>query len=385
MEDLMKTLFVTGVTGFLGRYTAVRLLRRPSVDRVICLVRAESKEHGHERLLKSLARAASEQELGSLMDRVEALPGDLMKERLGLSADQWADVARRTDGILHCAADVRFNRDLEESRLYNVLGTERVLELAKAAAAAGGLRRFDYISTTYVAGLRRDLVLEDELQHDAGWKNPYEQTKYEAEMRLRELGADLPLTVFRPSIIVGESETGATTNFGMLYWPLRIYALGWWRTIIGRPETPLDIVPVDFVADAIEALSRPDSPVGGNYHLAAGPDGILTIAELVALTEAFFGGRPARYMTPKTFWRWGRPVADMFVWGPKRKIIREGGKFFIPYFDGNPIFDVARSHGALAELGVTAPKVGDYFETILDYCKRTNFGKTLPEGVESSH
>ena len=318
------------------------------------------------------------------MERVEAVPGDLMKDRFGLEPSAWSDIAARTDGILHCAADVRFNRDLEESRAYNVFGTRQVVALAHASRDSGGLARFDYVSTTYVAGLRRDLVREDELVHDLGWKNPYEQTKYEAEVLLSEIAADLPLTVFRPSIIVGESTTGATTNFGMLYWPLRVYAQGWWRTIIGRPETPLDIVPVDFVADGIEALSRTDSPVGGNYHLAAGPDGILTIGRLAEITQSYFGGKGARYMSPKTFWRWGRPVADLFIWGRKRRIIREGGRFFIPYFDGNPLFDVTRSHGALADLGITAPKVSDYFEAVLDYCKKTNFGKQAPVDGPSS-
>ncbi len=380
----MTTIFVTGVTGFLGRYAAVRLLRRPGTDRLICLVRCDSFEHGRERLARSLGRAATAQEVTALMERVDPLPGDLMQERLGLDDATWADLAARTDTILHCAADVRFNRDLEESRAYNVFGTKQVVGLAHAAAEAGGLARFDYVSTTYVAGLRRDIVKETELVHDAGWKNAYEQTKYEAEVLLSEIAADLPLTVFRPSIIVGESTTGATTNFGMLYWPLRVYALGWWRTIIGRADTTLDIVPVDFVADGIEALSRPDSPVGGNYHLAAGPEGVLTIGELAEITQSYFGGKPARYMSTKAFWRWGRPVADLFVWGKKRRVIREGGRFFIPYFDGNPVFDVTRSHGALAELGVPAPKVRDYFEAILDYAKRTDFGKTAPVGVEPS-
>ena len=98
--------------------------------------------------------------------------------------------------------------------------------------------------------------------------------------------------------------------------------------------------------------------------------------------EIDFGGKGAKYMSPDTFWRWGRPVADLFIWGKKRRVIREGGRFFIPYFEGNPIFDVSRSHGALAALGVVAPKVGDYFENVLDYAQRTNFGKTPLNPVE---
>ncbi len=235
------------------------------------------------------------------------------------------------------------------------------------------------MGTAFVAGRRTDLVREHELEHPAGFKNAYEQSKYEAELWLRSACADLPVTVFRPSIVVGDSTTGATTNFGMLYWPIQLYARGWWRTIVGRPDTPVDIVPVDFVADAIDLLSRPGSPVGATYHLAAGPEGARTIEQLGAVCRDFFDGRAPRYIDPDLFMRWIRPLADLFLWGARGRVLREGGAFFVPYFTSSPLLDVAQSRRALEERGLAIPSVEDYFLNLLDYCRRTDFGRRLEE------
>ncbi len=375
----MGDVFITGVTGFLGRHLAVRLLQnRDDVDRLRCLVRADDVEHGRGRLRRSLARAVQDDGLDALMARIDPVPGDLTLPRLGLSDADWDLVAARCDVVVHSAADVRFNQDLEDARRRNVEGTARVTELARAAAATG-LRRFDWVGTAFVAGLRRDRVMEAELAHEAGWKNSYEQSKYEAEGWLREHAADLPVTVYRPSIIVGESTTGATSNFGMLYWPVQVYARGWWRTIVGDAATVVDVVPVDFVADAIEALGRGTDHVGGTFHLAAGPEGSLTIEEIAAVVRSFFGGKPPRYVDPDFFMTWIRPLADLVIWGKRRRVIREGGRFFIPYFSGNPLFDTSTARAALEPLGVRPPRVEDYLSTLFDYARATDFGRRAGE------
>lgn len=375
----MGDVFITGVTGFLGRHLAVRLLRnRDDVDRLQCLVRCEDEAHGRTRLHKSLRRAVPEAELEPLLARMDVVRGDLTKPRLGLDDAAWDALAARCDVVLHSAADVRFNQDLDDARNRNVEGTARVTELAKACAETG-LRRYDWVGTAFVAGLRRGKVTEADLEHEAGWKNTYEQSKYEAEAWLRANASDLPLTVYRPSIIVGESSTGATSNFGMLYWPVQIYARGWWRTIVGRGDTVVDIVPVDYVADAIEALGRGTDHVGETFHLAAGPEGSMTIEQIADVTRSFFGGRPARYMDPDFFMTWVRPLADLAIWGKKRRVIREGGKFFVPYFSGNPLFDTEQARTALAPFGVEPPKLEEYLTTLFEYARETDFGRKTPE------
>ncbi len=378
----MTGLLLTGVTGFLGRYIAVRLLdQRPSVVLWV-LVRAEDDAHAWERIDQTLERAGCKlDDHPGWRKRIVPVVGDITLPNMGLDPGLRERLVSSCRAVVHAAANVKFNQSLEDARMRNVQGTRVAVELAREIHGAGRLKRFDWVGTAFVAGLRRDRVSEDELEHDAGWKNPYEQSKYEAEVWLRTHAADLPLTVFRPSIIVGHSQTGSTTNFGMLYWPLRVYAEGWWRTIVGRPDTTVDIVPVDFVAEAIEALSREGVAPGGSYHLAAGPDGAPTIAQLAEQTRAFFDGKEVRYIAPKTFLRWVRPIVDMFIWGKKRKVLRSSGRFFIPYFDGNPVFDVSRSHGALAAFGIAPPRVDEYLAVLLEYCRTTDFGRRPPEGT----
>ena len=380
----MSAVFITGVTGFLGRHVAARMLRRNDVDQLLCLVRCDDRDHGHERLVESLARVMPEEQARALGPRLRALPGDLCERGLGLSAEDHELAVTTSSAILHSAADVRFNQDLEDARARNVVGTKEVASLAREALARGVLKRFDWVGTAFVAGLRRDLVGETELVHGEGWKNSYEQSKYEAELWLRDQCSDLPLTVLRPSVIVGESNTGATSNFGMLYWPVQLYARGGGRTVGGRPETPVDLVPVDYVADAIEFLTREGQQIGGTYHLAAGPDGSLTIGELAKLCEEYFGGRPARYIQAATFHRWVRPVVDLFVWGKKRRVIQSGGRFFIPYFEGNPQFDTSSAVAALEGSGIATPSVRDYMTILLDYCVATDFGRVAPGEPEAA-
>jgi nucleoside-diphosphate-sugar epimerase len=372
----VSDVFLTGVTGFLGRYLAVRLLDRASVDRLVCLVRATDPDHGRARVLRSLGRAAPDRAC-ALLGRIDVVTGDLVADGLGLHPADRRRIAAGCRHFIHSAADVRFDQPLDDARSRNVQGTLRVLELARQV---DGLERFDYVGTAFVAGRRTDLVREDELEHEAGWKNTYEQSKYEAELALRTQAGGLPLTVFRPSIVVGESASGATTNFGMLYWPIQLYAKGWWRTVVGRPEVPVDFVPVDFVADAFDQLTRPGRPVGATYHLAAGPDGARRIEQLAALCQRWFDGPPARHVDPSFFMRWVRPLVDLFLLGRRGRVVREGGRFFVPYFSGNPLFDVSTTRAALADSGLAIPDVEDYFDNLLDYCVRTDFGKR-PEGA----
>ena len=377
-DGRVTEVFITGVTGFLGRQVALRLLRRPDVERLHCLVRASSQQEGRERLLRSLGRVAESEELAAHESSLVVLLGDLTVDGLGLVPEARQRVIQNCRTFVHCAADVRFNQDIEDARSRNLYGTQRVVRLAMEVHQ---LDRFDWVGTAFVAGKRRDLVGESQLQHAEGWKNSYEQSKYEAEMWLREQGDALPLSVFRPSIIVGESSTGRTSNYGVLYWPVQVYARGWWRTVVGRPDTPVDIVPVDFVADAIVALSGPKQPVGRTYHLAAGPDGSLTIDEIGRLLQHYFKGRPPRYIDADFFMRWLRPVLDLFLWGKRGRVLKQGGRFFVPYFAGNPSFEVESTHSALAAFGIEPPRVEAYMTTLLDYCVATDFGRKPPPAL----
>jgi hypothetical protein len=141
---------------------------------------------------------------------------------------------------------------------------------------------------------------------------------------------------------------------------------------------------VDYVADAIAALTSPGQPTGATYHLAAGPEGSLSVGEIAELLRTYFSGPPARYIDAEFFMRWVRPVLDLFLWGKRGRVLKQGGQFFVPYFSGNPIFDISQTEAALRPLGLVPPQVSDYMTTLLDFCVETDFGRQDPTESDPS-
>src|SRR5512146_1206565 len=157
--------------------------------------------------------------------------------------------------MIHAAADIRLFAPLEELRRTNVEGTRCMLELAHSAHAEHGVGRFAYVSTAYVAGANPGPVAEEELSDRFGSSSPYEQSKYEAELLVRQAAGDLPVSVFRPGIIVGDSRTGFAKAFNTLYYPLRLYLSGKFWAAPAQPSLRVYLVPVDAVAGAIARLA----------------------------------------------------------------------------------------------------------------------------------
>jgi long-chain acyl-CoA synthetase len=364
--------FLTGATGFLGRELARRLLEQG--ETVHALVRANSAAHARERLHASL-RGPGFEAPRDLDRRLVPCPGALEQPGLGLAAADRARVLSDCDAILHCGANVRFDLALDAARAVNVGGTREVLALARERARTRGLARFDHVSTAFVAGLRTDLVREEELDGRAGWKNSYERSKFEAEALVREAARELPVAVFRPSVVVGESKGGATSSFTTIYAPIRVYALGLWRILPGRLDAPLDLVPVDFVREAVLEIRRRPESLGRTFHLAAGPDGATTIGELAAVVQSFFPQRkPIRAVDPDLWRRFVLPWFRAFSFGRLREVTRIG-EVYIPYLTANPRFDTANARTALAGAGIAPPRVRDYVHELLAYAVATDFGR----------
>ena len=210
-----------------------------------------------------------------------------------LSADDphFGEALRRAiDGlparVIHGAASVAFDLPLAEARRINLDGTRRMLEAAAALADAGLLTRFALRVDRLRGRAAGRNGLRARARRGAGFTNTYERTKRDAEQLVREWQGRLPLTVLRPSIVAGRAATGETSHFRVLYWPLKVLARGLVVCIPAERDAVLDIVPVDFVVDAmLHILEREDS-LGGCYHLTAGAG--VTIEEIVRLTTEIF-------------------------------------------------------------------------------------------------
>src|SRR3712207_6528728 len=185
-------------------------------------------------------------------DRVEILEGDIAERGLGLSTEQLERLQAETTIAYHLAAIYNLAVPLETAQRVNVEGTGNVVEFC---AACENLERFNYVSTAYVAGARQGVVYEHELVYGQDFKNHYESTKFQAEVWVRDAMDRVPTTIYRPAIVVGDSKTGETQKFDGPYYILRTISqfmkMGGRIAQFGESDAPFNVVPVDFVVDAM--------------------------------------------------------------------------------------------------------------------------------------
>jgi long-chain acyl-CoA synthetase len=323
---------------------------------VLCLVRAEDQASADARLEGVLA--ALWRDPAPYRPRVRAVPGDVTRPGLGLVGAERSRIAAEVGAVLHCAASIAFDLALEDAREVNVAGTREVIRLCREARALGRLERFVHVSTAYVAGEHAGTFGEDQLDTGQAFRNTYERTKWEAEHAVVRAG-DLAPVIARPSIVMGDSTSGWTPAFNVLYWPLRAFSRGLFDTVPARPEARVDIVPVDYVAAALIRLL--DEPATGVVNLVAGRDAP-TAEELIALASARFGRERPPFVAPGSTGT-GSAAAD------------DHGAVYFPYFDMDVVFDDARASAVLGE-GLRPPRLADYFGTLIDYAEEARWGKS---------
>jgi len=361
---------LTGATGFVGMELLARYLERTD-RRVYALVRGADDREVAARIARTLLSMFGAGHPYS--ERVVAVRGDITCPGLGLARKR-DQLAERVSEIVHGAASVSFELGLEAMRAINVEGTRRMLEFAERCHARGGLRRFSYISTAYVAGEHRGLFSEDDLDVGQRFRNGYERSKFEAESVVARSRGRLPITVLRPSIIVGERDSGWTASFNVLYWPLRAFARGSYTALPARGDAPVDVVPVDHVTDAIFALSQAPEAEGGTFHLTAGAHAS-SVRELVELARVRFERPSPRLISPRVY---HRVVHPLLVRGSRDERYRralERSKVFFPYFAMGVHYDDRRSRVALAPAGIRPPPLCHYFDRLVDFALAADWGR----------
>jgi thioester reductase-like protein len=381
MSQLNKIVFLTGATGLVGGNLIPRILKDQNVIRLILLIRGGSDKKAEQRVDEMLGTLYPKMDKDQAKTRIQVVRGDITLDKLGLSENVYNNLAKEVTHIIHSAATVQFQLPLECARLVNCTGTENVMNLAHCAQKSGNLKRVAYISTAYVAGDREGLILETELDYGQQFSNTYERTKLEAEKIIRLWMNKLPVTIFRPSIIVGDSQTGRTTAFNVLYPPLKLIHHGLVQVLPGSENTSLDVVPVDFVADAINYLFlKTNHGIGKTYHLTAGKENSTTVAEVVDGAVDYFnriGGNLQRvkFMSVERYHK-----VEKSLLGYARRIW-QAMEMYEPYVSVNRIFDNGNTCSALQGTGITVPDFRTYFHTILGYCLQTDWGKSLKDAA----
>jgi thioester reductase-like protein len=350
-------IFVTGSTGYLGSYLAAGLLTGHR-DKVNLLIRAKTQQEARERLWTSLQLHFEFPEFAEYLNtRVRIFRGDLTGDCFGLSDDEYHTLVDTTDSLIHCAASL--NRKSEKQCLnVNLRGTLEVIQLARRAQNRNGLRRYSHVSTVAVAGKRK-------IDWSRSDYDPYARTKKFCEHMANQLLPDVPRTIFRPAIILGDSRRPETSQFDMVQ---AFHVLAQMPVLPLRPHDKIDIVPANYVGKAIVTIHQKEPPAHGIYHLSSGT-GSETYRELTdAISQA--GGMLKPMFLPSL----GGPFSTTVNWVANRRGAAGYGasllKVFWPYLDWNTVFDNSR---VVAELGEAPAKFSTYAAPLLKYSRENKF------------
>lgn len=374
---MSKTLFITGASGMLGQELIPKFLEQTDYQLILLV-----HHTGAEQPLESFVNERFRTIAPPAKSRIKLVAGDVTKPNLGLAPTVAQDIISRATGVLHAAASTRFDLPLDEARTINVQGLKIVIQFAQQCKQ---LDRFGFVSTVYVAGRRTGYILETELRHDAGFVNTYEQSKYEAEQLAQEYLSKIPVSIFRLSTMIGNSQTGAVSSFTAPHQALRIMYLGLAAMVPGTPDYLIDLVSSDYTAQTITKLFANQFRPGETYHITSGKGMSFSLQELIDQTYAELGRLDIA---------WGKrhypkPVIssqaafDLFLRSAEQantpimsKIIGVLGHF-AHQLSYPKEFDRQVLEKRMPTYSQQLPDAHSYFPKVLAYCLKTRWGKNV--------
>jgi thioester reductase-like protein len=293
-------------------------------------------------------------------DRIEILPGDITDRRLGLDADAYERLTAETTAVFHLAAIYNLAVPLDVAQKVNVEGTGNIVEFCGRCEK---LERHNYVSTAYVAGTRKNVVYEHELIMGQWFKNHYESTKFQAEVWVQESMDRVPTAIYRPAIVVGDSQTGETQKFDGPYFMLRAINVSMQRGLpiakYGRSAAPFNVVPVDFVVNGLLAGSKDEKAVGQTFHLVD-PEPI-SAGEVFELLSEIYAQRKPSYTLP------ARPVAMALKAKPIREMFQGIPAESIQYLNHPVRYDARRASDLMERAGLKLPRFPEYAEKMVEF------------------
>jgi thioester reductase-like protein len=351
--DFNETVFLTGFPGFIAARLVERLAKPDA--QFFLLVQPQFVE-------KAMSAAEEiSQTAGAALENFAIIEGNITEENLGISEEDLEIVRAETTDVFHLAAvyDLAITKDL--AYRVNVEGTKNVNEFVKNLP---NLRRYNYVSTCYVAGKRKGVILETELEHDTGFRNFYEETKYLAEMEVEKLKGEIPLTIFRPSVVVGDSETGETSKYDGIY-----YLIHYLRKSpkllrfvnVGNKNVRLNLVPVDFVTEGIGALSKDEEAIGKTIALAD-PNPLTTEEIFDEIVKAMTGRKSVVTPPPALIEK-----SLMLPFSPPLTGLPHSG---VPYFFLSQTYATTLSEELLKKHDITCPNFKSYVANLLKFVEK---------------
>jgi thioester reductase-like protein len=344
----VSSIFFTGFPGFLGSELLPRVVLRTDHD-ALCLVQPKFRALAEERAAQLVKTHPA------LANRIHLVEGDLTRPLDHLDVE---DVRE----IYHLAAvyDLAVPRDA--GLRVNVTGTQRVLDLAERATR---LERLHYVSTCYVSGRYAGLFTEDDLEKGQSFNNYYEETKQLAEVEVRSRMSRIPTTIYRPSVVVGDSATGATQKFDgpyvVMQWLLRQPRVAM-LPVVGRPsQYRFNVVPRDFVIRAMTYLSSLTTSAGKTYALADPHP--LTVDETIDTIAAATNRTVLRVPMTRALAK----GALQYVPGVYR--LMRIPPTAVDYFVHPTTYDTTNAAADLAPSGIIAPSLRDYAPQLVEFMR----------------
>jgi len=348
-----ETILLTGFPGFIaGRL--VECLAKPDTQLYLLV-----EKHLIEKAMRSVEEIALK--TNTPLENFALIKGDITRENLGISERDLEIVRRETTDVHHLAAvyDLAVEKNL--AFRVNVEGTKNVNEFVKTLP---NLRRYNYVSTCYVSGKRAGVIYETELEHDAGFRNFYEETKYLAEREVEKLKGEIPTTVFRPSVVVGDSKTGETAKYDGIYYLinyLKMFPRLFRFVNVGNKDVKLNLVPVDFVVEAIVALAKDEKAIGKTIALAD-PNPLTTEELFDAIAEAMTKKKsivkPPPRLVEKTL---------MLPFSPAMSGLPHSG---VPYFFVPQSYDTSLANELLAPHNIACPNFNSYVRNLIKFVEK---------------
>lgn len=364
----MIRFFITGGTGVVGSALVAELCANTGADLQL-LIRAKD-EHDLAQRRTAMLKFWEISPESAMAQRITALRGDVTLPNFGLTDEAYSRVARQTSHIVHSAAIVKMNLPLDEARQSAVSSVKSILALAEQCGQHGVLQKVDIVSTVGVSGLAPGLMPEEPMLHVEKFHNTYEASKSEAERYVLGHAGQLPVTLHRPSMVVGRADTGKIIHFQVFYHLCEFLSGKYTRGMIPKTHgVSLDTVPVDYVAKAIiYSALHPNETTGKIFHLCAGPNDAMLIPDLVSLVHEKLGGsavsRPRAI--PSQIFRGALPVMAWFV-GEREKRALRNLPIFLDYLAVPQHFSNERSRKFFAHAGIELPTPSSYLSNVLAY------------------
>ncbi|MET3728562.1 thioester reductase-like protein [Fictibacillus halophilus] len=348
------TYFITGYPGFIAsKLVSALQIKYPSSTFYLLILKHE--------------REIAERKLGPHLKNVHLIEGDITKHDLGLASNMVEDLYERVTHCVHLAALYDLTVAYEPAYLCNVIGTKNALDFVRKCKK---LKRFCYFSTAYVSGDEKGMIMENDICMPSQFRNYYEQTKHEAEILVRDMMNELPITIIRPGIIVGDSKTGETLKFDGPYFMMQfIKRLAKFPIpYIGRTTSKIHLVPVDFIIDASLFLMHNSVGKSKTYHVLS-PDSPSIEEAYTLLCQELSGKKPS--------WTLNRRIAERCL------SISYVSKWLgvpletLSYFSHDAIYDTSQLINDLVESGITCRPFEEYVGSMVQYYKSNAHDKNL--------